>query len=112
MTLITCKICQREVREKVRGQSYCSDRCRQAGFRRRTAKKLNNGVTHKHRLYPPTGTRYEATEKSKEDNGLEKPPTYYFYNAGYGSAGKPLSDVEIAALGGYVASIRASGNSQ
>ena len=67
----------------------------------------NSEVTHKARLYPPTGTRYGTTEKPNDDRGLETAPTYYFYNAGYGTAGKPLSDVEAAALGGYVANIRA-----
>lgn len=107
MTLITCKVCQLEVRRKVRGQRFCTAKCRQAHFRQRTAKKRSDGVTHKSRLYPPTGTRYENAEKTNENWENFEPPTYYFYNVGYGTGNKPPSDVEIAALGGYVANIRA-----
>ena len=67
MTLITCKVCQLEVRRKVRGQRFCTAKCRQAHFRQRTAKKRSDGVTHKSRLYPPTGTRYENAEKTNEN---------------------------------------------
>jgi len=107
MTLITCKVCQLEVRRKVPGQRFCTAKCRQAHFRQRTAKKRADGVTHKRRLYGGTATRYESAEKTNENRGDFEPPTYCFYNIGYGTANKPLSNVEIAALGGYVANIRA-----
>jgi hypothetical protein len=79
------------------GQRFCSHACRQAALRWRKAKKSGAGVTPKRRLYPATGKRHENAEFANGNSNKFSPPIYYFVRAG-----ASLSDVEIAALGGFL----------
>jgi hypothetical protein len=94
---VRCATCGTVIRRKCTGQRFCSQACRQAAFRRRTAKNNGNGVTQKRRLYPPTASRHRTAVFANGNNGKFLAPTYCFV-----SPTARLSDVEIAALGGFV----------
>jgi hypothetical protein len=95
---MSCRICEAPIPLPRPGQRFCSPICRQAGFRRKTAKKQGVPLRHKAGVHRDTGRRYETDENALYFNGDFGPPTYYYTVAGT----KPLSDVEIAALGGFV----------
>jgi hypothetical protein len=98
---MNCKICAVPIPMKRPGQRFCSVKCRNTGFRRKSAKK--QGMASRVTLHP-TGVPDGVTETGKKplyNNGDFGPPTYYYTVAGT----NPLSEVEIAALGGFVVSM-------
>ena len=104
-----CETCGLDIRQKRLAQRYCSDNCRVTAYQRRTAKKEGRSVKQRKRLYGDRENRKESFEKDNRTNGIFSPPTYYFLlcgDDGESLAHKPLSDVEIAALGGFVAKKR------
>ena len=109
-----CKTCQAAISLPRVGQRYCSHACQQSGYRKR--QKSGVAVTQKRRLYPYTGCRHENTEISQLNQRGFSPPTYYFVEARSMSPSSkgmmppgpppPLSAVEVAVLGGFVATVK------
>jgi hypothetical protein len=114
MTDTVCRTCSAVIRMPRMGQRYCSHACQQAGYRNRQKSPL--AVTRKQRLYPYTGCRHENTEIPQSIQREFSPPMYCLVEArAMPPKGKgmmppgpppPLSDVEIAALGGHVVTVK------
>ena len=113
--MVNCKTCGAAIPMARNGQRYCSEAHRQQAYRKR--QKPAVAVTQKRRLYPPTRCRNESAEIAQSNQGAKSPPTYYSVEARDmppkaqkgmlpQSPPPPLSAVEIAALGGYVVTVK------